>query len=487
MLVVMVVSLYTSRVILSALGVEDFGIFNAVGGIVAMMGFLNNSMANAVQRFLSFEIGRRSKERVNIIFNVSFQAHIIIAFVVFVVMEIAGVGFLNNQMNIPTERMYAANWVLQFSIISTMFNVLQVPFNALILAKERMNIYAYVSILEVVFRLAIVYLLLLTEHDRLITYGILTMMTSVIIILIYVAYCRRSFVECRFRFVRDSKSMKELTSFASWNMLGEIAWVLTGQGVNIILNIFFGPVVNAARGVSHQIEGAVMRFVSSFQSAINPQVIKTYAANQHQQTINLVYTGTRFSYFLLLILSLPLFFEIEYILELWLEEVPGHTSTFCKLSLVSSLVMILSNLFATVAKAYGKIRNYQIVISFLLMLNFPLSYLMLHFGLDAASVVWVSILINALCLIARLCLMKKMIVYSLKEFCGIVLTPLLVVSALSVIAPIVVCNYLEPGFIRLCLNTFISEFVLLVIIYTIGLRSKEKEMISGYIKKMVKR
>lgn len=476
MLFIMMVTLYTSRVVLATLGIEDFGIFNAVGGIVAMLGFLNSSMANAVQRFLSFEIGKQNTERIGTIFNVSFQAHIAIAIIILFIMEIGGVWFLNHKMNIPTERMVAAHWVLQSSIIVSVISILQVPYNALIMAKEQMNIYAYVSVIEVFLKLGVVYLLLLASSDKLIFYSILNVIVTLLVTILYVVYCKRKYGESRLRFVNDMKSLSSLTSFASWNMLGEIAWILTGQGVNILLNIFFGPVVNAARGVAYQVEGAVMKFVQSFQVAMNPQIIKTYAANQHKQTLSLVYTGTRFSYYLLLILSVPLYFEIDYILSLWLEEVPPMTADFCRLILICALVQTCSNLFATVAKAYGRIRNYQLIVSFVLMCNFPLSYLMLHMGFNPLSTAMVAIFIQFVCLVARLLLMKKMITFSICDFLLNGLLPLFVVTLISGIVPYVISRTFTVGLSRFFCSLIATELVMILIIYTLGLRQNERQL-----------
>lgn len=481
MLLIMVVTLYTSRVVLATLGIEDYGIYNAVGGIVAMMGFLNSSMANAVQRFLSFEMGKGNTNKVNTIFNVSLQAHIIIAAIVFIVMEIGGLWFLNYKMNIPSDRMLAANWVFQCSIFVSMFSILQVPYNALIIAKEQMSVYAYVSIIEAMLKLGIVYLLVLSGFDKLIAYSVFTMVVSIVIIMLYVIYCKNKFQESTLRFIKDFRSLRDLTGFASWNVLGEIAWIFTGQGVNILLNIFFGPVVNAARGIAYQVEGAIMKFVQSFQVALNPQIIKTYAAVQHSQTISLVYLGTRFSYYLVLILSLPLYFEIDYILSVWLKEVPDMTADFCRLIMICSLVQTSSNLFATVAKAYGRIRNYQLIISFILMCNFPLSYLMLYWGYGPLSTVGIAILVQVVCLLARLLLMKNMIEYSICDFMRNVILPLFVVTIIASVMPYFICNIMTEGLPRFLCNLFATEFVLFGIIYFIGLRQNERQLILNYI------
>lgn len=297
MLLMMVVTLFTSRVVLDKLGVTDYGIYNVVGGIVAMLGFLNGSMSLAVQRYLSFEIGKRNEDGVMRVFNTSLLAHTGIALFVLVVMEIAGVWYLNNHMNIPAARMEAANLVLQCSILTTLFTIVQVPYNAIIIAKEEMGIYAYISILEVFLKLLVAYLLSIGNFDKLELYSVLIMVVTIGIVMIYRFYCTAKYKETSFRFIKDWGLLRQLVEFACWNMVGELAWILTGQGVNIILNSFLGPVVNAAKGISDQVTGAVNRFVLNFQTALKPQLVKNYASDQLDVMKKLLYRGTRFSYY----------------------------------------------------------------------------------------------------------------------------------------------------------------------------------------------
>ena len=278
MLIMMIVSLYTSRVVLEVLGVTDYGIYNVVGGIVSMLGFLNSSMSNAVQRFLSFEMGKGADGKVSHVFNIAMLAHLFIAIVVLIILEIAGTWYLNNHLVVPLDRMEAANWVLQCTIVTTFFSIMQVPYNGIIIAKEDMGIYAYISVFEAFVRLLIVYLLLIGPYDRLKFYAILMMTVTLVVLLINRVYCIKKYRETHFRFVRDKSLLKDMTSFASWNMIGEIAWVMTGQGVNIILNLFFGPSINAARGLAEQVNAAVMRFINNFQVALNPQITKSYSS-----------------------------------------------------------------------------------------------------------------------------------------------------------------------------------------------------------------
>ena len=485
MLLMMFVTLFTSRVVLDKLGVTDYGIYNVVGGVVAMLGFLNSSMSNAVQRYLSFEIGKNDEAGVNRIFNVSLFAHVGIAVFVFVVMEIVGVWYLNTHMNIPAERMDAANWVLQCSIFTTLFTIVQVPYNAIIISKEQMGIYAYISILEVVLKLLVVYMLAIGNFDKLKLYSVLIMVVTIGIVMIYRFYCTRKYKEAKFKFIKDWNLLKQIVGFASWNMLGELAWVFTGQGVNIILNSFFGPVVNAARGLAEQVNGAVNRFVANFQTAVNPQLIKNYASDQLGEMKTLLFRSTRFSYYLLLALSLPIILKMDFILHLWLKEVPDYTTGFCQLVLVSSLVSTLSNLLAQVARAYGKIRNYQIIVSIFLFLNFPLSYIVLKFGGSPLSTMFVNIGINAMLLFVRLRLTNRMIQMTYGSFIRNVLFPVIIVTAVALVIPLTIYFMLDNSiisFIIVCLVSFVSVGVST---YALGMNANERLYILAAISKII--
>lgn len=485
MLLMMFVTLFTSRVVLDKLGVTDYGIYNVVGGVVAMLGFLNSSMSNAVQRYLSFEIGKNNEAGVNRIFNVSLFAHAGIAVFVFVVMEIVGVWYLNTHMNIPAERMDAANWVLQCSIFTTLFTIVQVPYNAIIISKEQMGIYAYISILEVVLKLLVVYMLAIGNFDKLKLYSVLIMVVTIGIMMIYRFYCTRKYKEAKFKFIKDWNLLKQIVGFASWNMLGELAWVFTGQGVNIILNSFFGPVVNAARGLAEQVNGAVNRFVANFQTAVNPQLIKNYASDQLGEMKTLLFRSTRFSYYLLLALSLPIILKMDFMLHLWLKEVPDYTTGFCQLVLVSSLVSTLSNLLAQVARAYGKIRNYQIIVSIFLFLNFPLSYIVLKFGGSPLSTMFVNIGINAMLLFVRLRLTNRMIQMTYGSFIRNVLFPVIIVTAVALVIPLTIYFMLDNSiisFIIVCLVSFVSVGVST---YALGMNANERLYILAAISKII--
>lgn len=483
MLVTMLVSLYTSRVVLDKLGVTDYGIYNIVGGIVTMLGFLNNSMSNAVQRYMSFEIGKNNKAGVNVIFNISLTAHFCIAIIVLIIMEICGVWYLNNYMNIPSNRLEAANWVLQCSILTTLFTIIQVPYNAIIISYERMSIFAYISILEVTLKLAIVFLLSIGQFDKLKLYSILIAIVTISILIIYQQYCKKKFIETRFRFNKDWKLLKQLISFASWNMLGELAWIFTGQGVNLILNFFWGPTLNAARGLADQVNGAVTRFISNFQTAVNPQIIKSYATEHIYEMKSLLYRSTRFSFYLMLALALPLIINMDFILHIWLKDVPQYTTEFCQLTLICSLISTISNLLAQVARANGDIRNYQIGISIMLFLNFPLSYIFLKEGYSPTCTITINICIQFALIFIRVFFIRNMAQITLKEFTLKALYPITLVTSTSIILPLLTFHYLPQNTVTFILNIAISIISVCLMSYQLGINTKEREYLQNILKK----
>lgn len=485
MLLLMGISLFTSRVVLDVLGVEDYGIYNVVGGVIAMMGILNTSMSISVQRFLSFEMGNENNERVKTIFSISVLSHVIIALIVLLVAETFGIWFVSTQLNIPPARYEATLWVYQCAVVSALFTILQVPYTAIIMSKENMSIYAYMGILEAVLRLAIVYALLLGDWDKLKLYAVLNAVTSCTILSINILYCIKKFAEAKYHFIWDSKEVKKLTSFAGWSMFGELAWIMTGQGVNIILNIFFGPAVNAARGIAEQVNAAVNRFIQGFQTAVNPQLIKQYAAGDLDSMKLLLFRSTRFSYYLLLLLSLPIILNIDYILSLWLVEVPEHTALFCQLILISSLTMTLSNLLAQVARAYGKIRKYQSWVSFFLLLNFPLSYLVIKLGGSPESAMFVYLIISLVLIIVRLVIVKPMINLSIRSYCSDVLVRVCMVSFVSLFLPTFVKYQLSDGFLSFFLVSVASLISVSVTVYFIGLTPLDKGVVNNALSKFV--
>ena len=485
MLLTMAVSLYTSRIVLNTLGVEDYGIYSVVGGFVAMFGFLNSAMASATQRFLSFEIGRKDFVQLRNVFSMSINIHFIIAFVILLLAETIGLWFVNTQLTIPPDRMVASQWVYQFSILALIVNIVSVPYNAIIIAHERMNVFAWVSIAEVSLKLLIVFMLQWFGFDKLKMFAVLTFAISVIIRLIYGIYCRYKFKESKFRFFWDKPLFKTLMSYAGWNLWGNAASVIMGQGVNILLNIFFGPVVNAARAIAFQVNGAVNQFVSNFQMAMNPQIIKSYASGDLRYMHQLVFQGAKYSFFLLYIMSLPIFLEAEIILRLWLKIVPEYTVIFTRLVIVNILIESISGPLMTAAQASGRIKLYQSVVGFILVLNLPISYLLLKMGASPEVTLYVGISLSIIALYARLKIISPLVNLSIMEYLNAVVLRIIPVVLVAFIPPIIVYLSLEENFIRLLLTGITSIMSVLTTIYYIGLSKTEQLFMNRKVKQLI--
>lgn len=438
MLFGMLVSLYTSRVVLQALGVEDYGIYNVVGGVVAMFSLLSGSLSAAVSRFLTFELGRNDLVRLRKVFSSALCVHALLALFVLVLSETLGLWFLNYQMNIPADRMIAANWVFQFSLFSFLLGLFSVPYNASIISHERMGIFAFVGIGDTLLQLGIVLFIAFGGIclDKLIVYASLLVVKGMLFQLFYFYYCRKSFKECRFKLSLDKQLLKEMTGFAGWNFIGASSAILRDQGGNILLNLFYGPALNAARGVANQVSNAIGSFVGNFMIALNPQITKSYAAAEYGYTFSLIFRGARFSYYLLLWLALPVLLNTQYILSIWLNVVPEHTILFVQLVLVFSMCETISNPLITVMLATGKIRNYQIVVGGLQMMNFPLSYIFLKMGFLPEIIVMVAISLSLICLGARLILLRDMIQLPVARFLRHVCGNIIVVTILSLTVPL---------------------------------------------------
>lgn len=486
MILTMLVSLYTSRVILNTLGVEDYGIYNVVGGVVTMFGFFNGAMASATQRFLSYEIGKGDFVQLRKTFNATQVIHIGIAVLIFILAETLGVWFVKTYLVIPAERMEAAIWVYHFSVLSFMVSIMQVPYNATIIAHERMNVYAYVSILEVTLKLLIVFMLTWITYDKLKLYGVLQFLVVCIIATIYRIYTRRNFEESKFEVVKDKELYKTLISYSGWSLFGGIASVFKIQGVNIVLNIFFGPVVNAARGIATQVQGAVNSFVYNFQMAVNPQIVKSYAAQQKDYMTSLVIRSSKFSFYLLFLMSLPIILEVNQILLLWLKIVPDYAPIFTKLVLVVILVTSISSPLNTAMQATGKIEVYQAVVGTLLILILPISYVFLKFGYPPEVTLYITILIEIITLIFRLFFLKKLIKFPVLSFVKDVIVKNFIIVLLSSFLPFFIRSLMDENIFRLLIVVSVSLIWNASIIYIIGLNKFEKEIILNGIKKILK-
>lgn len=479
MLFGMLVSLYISRVVINALGVEDYGIQNVVGGFVSMFSLISGALSSAVSRFLTIELGKGDFERLKKFFSTSVMIHIVLAIIVFVLSETIGVWFVNNKMVIPEERMYAANWVFQASLLSFIFGLLSVPYNALIVAHERMSAFANIGILEIVLKLVIVLFIAYTPFvfDKLIVYSLLLMGLGIIMRFIYVSYCYYHFDESRVQWRIYKKCWYEMGTFAGWNFIGCTAGLLKGQGVNILINLFLGPVVNAAQGIANSVNGAISGFSGNFMVALNPQITKSYANDEREYTLSLVERGSRFSFFIMFIFALPIFLEADFVLAIWLKQYPEHTVNFVRLILVLSLCDIISNTLITLQNATGKIRNYQLAVGLTLLMNFPLSYICLKLGCPPESVLVVAIFVSICCFILRLLFLRHSVKLSMRNFLYGVCLRILVVVVVSSILPIIVHSYMDYGWLRLVVVVVTSVLSSSVMILLWGCTISERNFI----------
>lgn len=380
MLITMIVGLYTSRVILSTLGLSDYGLYSVVGGFVTMLSFLNGTMANGTQRFLSFTIGQNNLDKLKMVFSNSLIIHLVIALIVIVISETIALWFLNTQMAIPEGREGAAFWVFQLSIFTFIVSIIQVPFMSSLIAHEKMDIYAYMSIYDVVMKLIIVYMLQVVPGDKLILYAILYALIQLSDAGLYMLYCHRKYSECRLRLKYDKAICKEMMGFSIWTMIGALGYTTNGQGVNILLNMFYGTIVNAARGIAFQVNGIIVGFSRNFQTASNPQIIKYYAEGKIEEMTKLVLRTSRFSGYLVIFLMLPFFMEVEYLLKIWLGEYPEHTPTFLRIILIQSLIQTLSGPIVTVTHAGGKLKMPNLTGGICILSALPICYIALKQG-----------------------------------------------------------------------------------------------------------
>lgn len=486
MLLSMVVTLYTSRIVLNTLGIVDFGVYNIVAGVIVMFGFLNNAMTASTQRFLTYEKAKDNLAGLKKIFNISITIHLIIAVVILLLAESIGLWFLNTQLNIPNDRMIASNWVYQFSVISFVVSVYFVPYNAVIIANEKMNAFALLGIAEVALKLVVVFMLLLIDYDKLIVYSGLLLIVSVLIKISEKIYCSLSFDESKKnRFEWDSNLMKEMGDFAGWNLFGVVAGVGYSQGVNIFLNIFFGTVVNASRGIAFQIQGAVSSLITNFQIVLAPVITKNYARNEFKQAFDLVFSSSKLSIYLLLIFSVPLIIETESILMWWLKVVPPYSVIFTQLIIVDLLISSLSGPLHILVQATGNIKRYQILVSGLLLLNVPFSYLFLKLGYSPEITISISIFFSALTLFARLFILHLNMKFPVTEYLKKVVFRILVVTIISWIIPYYVSFYLQNGVLNFLIIGVISLISILMSVLAFGLDSIEKKFVFSKIRNLL--
>lgn len=482
MLLTMVVTLYTSRVVLNALGVNDYGIYNVVGGVVTMFSFLKGTLTSGTQRFLTFELGRKNFTRLQKTFSATLMIHFFLAILILLLAETIGLWFLDYKMNIPPDRMYAAQWCYQFSIAASLLTILQSPYNACIIAHERMNIYAYVSIIDVVLKLLIVYLLVVINTDKLILYSLLVFLVNLVVSGIYILYCRKKYPECTFIIVKDKALYKPILIFSGWNMMSMFGYLLSSQGVNILLNIFFYPAINAARAIAYQINSALTSFVNNFQIAVTPQVVKLYADDKQESMKNLLYQNSKYGFSLLWLLSLPVFLDINKILILWLKEVPSETMIMARLVIIQSLFYTFNRPFDIAIEAVGRMKEVNLFTGPMQIMVLPVSYLLLKIGLPFYTPFILNIIVVVLCLVVETHYLNKWINISRRVILKQIVYPLFYMVILSSILPVLVYFYMESSLLRLFAIVATSSFSVIICSYCIVLDRQARDWIKNKIK-----
>lgn len=484
MILLLSISLYTSRVVLATLGVSDYGVYNVVGGIVLILCFLNNSMAGATQRFLNIELGKKSEDGVVKVFRTAQYIHLIIAVIVFLLAETIGIWFLNTYMNIPSERMIAANYVFQFSICSFLVSIISVPYNATIIAHERMSAFAYISILEAVLKLAIVFLLMVVSFDKLIFYAALMAIVQIIVRFSYSGYCRRHFIECKkYSLKYDKDLLHQMMGFSGWTIFGALGSISHTQGISIIINIFFGAAVNAAQSIANQVNMVVNQFVTNFMISLNPQIVKNYAAHDLEQMHSLVKRGSKMGFFLVAFFVVPLFLEAPTLLDIWLVEVPNYTVIFIRIIILTTLCNSFASPLATAQAATGKIRTYQIILTSLGWMHLPLAWAFFALGFPPYYAMYIYFCLIIIMQSYRIWKVSKSI--QMTHFIKDVLLPCVLVFILSITIPAVLHVYFNINLWTSILNCCIGGTMVILTSYYIGLTATERQKVKSLVKSKV--
>lgn len=481
MILVMGVSLYTVRVVLNILGIVDYGIYNVVGGIVTLFSFLSNTMSSASQRFFSYELGRGNTIKLKETFSMTIQIYFLLGIIIVFLAETVGLWFLNTQMDIPSERMEAARWVYQFSIISFVITILVIPYNAMIISKENMNIFAYISIAEALLKLGVAFSLGLFHFDKLKMYAVLFFISTLIISFTYKAICQKKYKETHYSFIQDKQLFKQLISYSGWNLFGALSGVLNTQGINIVLNIFFGPVINAAMAIANQVGNTIRSFSLNFYTAVNPQIIKSYAVKDKNRLYDLVFYSSKFAYLLLLMLSLPIILETELILSVWLGKVDQNMILFTRLILINILVNILESPLTQAARSTGDIKKYQIYVGVLTLLILPISYLFLKLGFPPQIAIYIMIGIFFITIFVRLGVLKSLLQFPIIQYLKEVLLKLFILSIIIMVIPIFIHFQLKTGYARLLLVLLSSISSVIIVTYFWGINTEQRFLFKSYI------
>ena len=477
MILVMGVSLFTSRIVLQTLGVEDFGIYNVVGSVVVFFSFLQAALKNATYRYLAYELGAGNNTNLCKVYTMAINSHIILAVILLILLEGGGVWFLNAKLNIPPSRMVAANWTYQFSLISFCMGVVRTPWESNIIAHEKMDFYALLSVFEVLAKLAIVYILIVISFDKLITYAFLMMVIYILLSICYWAYCKSKFKDCCYYKYWDSNILKQFCSYSGWSLLVNASCIIRSQSFSIFFNLFLGVVANAAMGIANQVISALNSFVTSFTQAFNPQIIKSYASKDYEYFNSLLFSTSKLSYYLLFIISLPIVLNINFVLKLWLGDYPQMAPIFIQTIILYYIIDAMQAPLVTAVHATGNLKQHQIVISIIVALMIPLSYFLLKFGFPAYSVFILNAISNVLCAIARVIIMRHLINLDCLAYVKEVVAPISIVTLLTLPLPIYLTSICKDGWQSLIVVSGCSLIISLTLIYFWGLNSRERKLL----------
>jgi len=484
MIVVMFITFYTSRVILEVLGVVDYGVYNVVAGFVTMFGFFNSSLSNGIQRFYNFELGKSGTEGARRVYNMALVIQLLLALIIVLPTEFIGTWYLHNKMVIPDERMFAAEWIFQLSLVTFVLHIMQVPYTAAVMAHERMNFYAVISVLDVIIKLGGVLIIPFLSGDALILYGIIMTIVALFNLLIYIWYSKHNFDEIKIEKVFRPSLFKDMLSFSGWNVFGTLGQMLKDQGVNLILNFFFGPVVNAARGIANQVNGGLQSFVTNITIPVRPQVVQSYAQGNTNRSLNLTYTISKVSCYFLLLMALPIMLEIDYVLHIWLgDNIPQYTSIFVVIIVLNSFISNLNSAISAIVHATGRMKVYQLCGGTISLISVVFAYVAMLIW-DIPSIALIAILgLDIVRQIVALIVLKSIVTeFSMVRYCRDVVLPLLAVSLLSIVGPMVVHSLMAEGFLRLCVVLLVSTISILVSIYVAGLNNNEKSLMQQLLK-----
>lgn len=485
LIVTMLIALFTSRIVLNALGVEDYGLYNVIGGVVTMLSIITSGLITSTQRYLSYELGNENPINLKKVFSVCFTTHILLAVISFVILESVGLWIVNNNLQIPDGRLGAANWIFQFSVIAFVFQIIVVPYSAAVISHERMTVYAYIGIFDAVIKLLIAYAIYISPIDRISLYGLLMMGISILNYVIYKYICNRDYEETNYTFVHDSSMFKKILSFSSWTMLGQGAMVFCNQSLNVLINMFHSVVANAALGIAQQVNAAIIGLTSNFFTAFQPQITKSYSSGEMQYFTKLVCLTSKISYFMILIVAIPIMMNIEPILKLWLGIVPPNTAIFCCVFVTSSIVNSIGNPFWTAIFANGNIKKLQILSTLLYLLCVIIAYIFFYNGCVAVVALLCKLVTDFFLTLLRVLQTRKLMpVFSYRMIFSNVIIPIIISSLLIVLSSYFSVGFMSTPLLRI-LITLINILFILCVLYTLGLNTYEKSMLNQYVKNYI--